>query len=89
MLCQLWHPLHDIFLNRVCQVGDKPAGHATSHLIAVLHLESTDQIINELMNIGCNPLIHCAYESMQNEQTTIHHFAKLIEDIYGQVYKHA
>ena len=89
MLGQLWHPMQDISLYRVGQVGDQPAGHATTHLIAVLHLEPTDQVIDELWNEGCNPLIHCAYESMQNEQTAIHHLVELIEDVYGQVYKHA
>ena len=89
MLGQLWYPRHYVFLYRVGQVGDKPAGHATSHLIAVLHLKSTHQILNELTNVRCNSLIHSAYESMQNEQTSIHHFAELVEDIDCQVDKHA
>jgi hypothetical protein len=60
----------DVILARVTEVTDQTASHSHPHLICVLHVDCTDQVVFEGGDVGSDALFNCYDEAVQDEQTS-------------------
>ena len=85
LLCDCRHPMHNLTLDRVGKIRDQTGGHAGAHSIAVLPTQPAEKEVNELVNMWRDSRINCADETVQDEESAVHDFAKLLEDVDCQI----